>query len=60
MTDKERMTVERRLPKMKRYRVLVSYYNQQEEHQRELPACEEENTLTAPRGLYGSMNERYR
>ena len=31
----------------------------QQEHQRELPAGEEENDLDRVMGLYGSANERY-
>ena len=59
MTDKDRMdVVEGCYQKMKRYRNLVSLLHQQE-HQRELPAGEEENDLDRVMGLYGSANERY-
>ena len=60
MTDKERMdVVERCHSKMKRYRNLVSLLPTNNEHLRELPACEKKNDLDRIMGLYGNMNERY-
>ncbi len=55
MTDKERMdVVERCYSKMKRYRNLVSYYTEQE-HFRELSACQEEKRPRPHHGTYGKV-----
>ena len=59
MTDKERMDVVGTLPLQDETLPQPRELLHQQEHQRELPACEEENDLDRIMGLYGSMNERY-